>query len=234
MRPSSIRRTWLNHRSLRCLSRVYILGRPTRDRTSALVTLSSQDMPSIRRMLLRWNVLSLSLLPGICRPRLAAIQQCADNTGIVDRHLCLLRQLGACPHSSCEMGESWSCLPNPLVDLCVQWEVVSDGRAEVGELADSIGFAIATSNDRRCLCVLSQDIRLLQTDGQSEVLTGLWEAVHQWLELILGVSRNCCVISKQHVPDEILAYLCLGSETGEVEEPVIWAGTKVDSFCCCV
>ena len=47
-----------------------------------------------------------SLLPGICRPRLAAIQQCADNTGIVDRHLCLLRQLGACPHSSCEMGES--------------------------------------------------------------------------------------------------------------------------------
>ena len=25
-----------------------------------------------------------SLLPGICRPCLAAIQQCADNTGIVD------------------------------------------------------------------------------------------------------------------------------------------------------
>ena len=29
-----------------------------------------------------------SLLPSICSPCLAAIQQCADNTGIVDRHLC--------------------------------------------------------------------------------------------------------------------------------------------------
>ena len=38
-----------------------------------------------------------SLLPGICSPCLAAIQQCADNTGIVDRHICLHRQLGACP-----------------------------------------------------------------------------------------------------------------------------------------
>ena len=37
---------------------------------------------------------------------LAAIQHCADNIGIVDCHLCLDRKLGACPHSSCEMGES--------------------------------------------------------------------------------------------------------------------------------
>ena len=59
MRPSSIRRTWSNHRSLRCLSRVYILGRPARDRTSVLVILSSQNIPRIRRMLLRWNVLNL-------------------------------------------------------------------------------------------------------------------------------------------------------------------------------
>ena len=47
-----------------------------------------------------------SLLPGICSPRLAAIQQCADNTGIVDCHLCLHILHGACPHSSCETGES--------------------------------------------------------------------------------------------------------------------------------
>ena len=47
-----------------------------------------------------------SLLPGICSPCLAAIQQCAGNTGIVDCHLCLHRQLGACPHSSRETSES--------------------------------------------------------------------------------------------------------------------------------
>ena len=30
-----------------------------------------------------------TLLPGICSPCLAAIQQCADNIGSVDRHICL-------------------------------------------------------------------------------------------------------------------------------------------------
>ena len=53
MRSSSIRRTCPNHRRLCCLNRVNILGRPTGDWTSALVTLSCQDMPRIRRMLLR-------------------------------------------------------------------------------------------------------------------------------------------------------------------------------------
>ena len=51
-------------RSLHCLSKVCILGRPTRDRTSAFVTLSCQDMPRIRRMLLTWNVLSLLFCPA--------------------------------------------------------------------------------------------------------------------------------------------------------------------------
>ena len=54
-------------------------------------------------------------------------------------------------------------LPNPLVDLCVQGEVGSGGGAEVGELADSIEFVVVDGNDRRCFCVLSQDLRLLQT-----------------------------------------------------------------------
>ena len=45
------------------------------------------------------------------------------------------------------------------------------GRSEVDELADSIEFVVVNANNRRCLCVLSQDIRLIQTDGQTEVLT---------------------------------------------------------------
>ena len=47
-----------------------------------------------------------TLLSGICSPCLAAKQQCADNTGNVDRHICLHRQLGACPHSSRATSES--------------------------------------------------------------------------------------------------------------------------------
>ena len=34
------------------------------------------------------------------------IQQCADNTGNVYRYICLVRQLGACPHSSRAASES--------------------------------------------------------------------------------------------------------------------------------
>ena len=218
------------HRTLCVLSRVYILGRPARDRTSALVTLSYQDTTDASRV----ECVDPSLMPGICSPCLATIQQCASNTGTVDRHLCLHRQLGACPHLSRATSESWSWLPNPLVDLCVQGWVVSDSGAEVGELADSIEFIVVDGNHRLCFCVLFQEIRLLQTDGQTEVLTCLREAVHQWLEVLLGVCRNCCVIGKQNVPDSNIAYICLGSETGEVVEPAIWSGTKVDSFCCCV
>ena len=35
-----------------------------------------------------------SLLPGICSPCLAAIQQCADNTGTVDRYFVFTDSLG--------------------------------------------------------------------------------------------------------------------------------------------
>ena len=47
-----------------------------------------------------------SLLPGIRSPCFAAIQQCADSTGIVDCHICLHGQLGATPHTGRETGES--------------------------------------------------------------------------------------------------------------------------------
>ena len=43
---------------LRCLSIVYTLGRPTRDRTSALVTLYCQDMPSIIRGMILNNIVT--------------------------------------------------------------------------------------------------------------------------------------------------------------------------------
>ncbi|XP_078269092.1 uncharacterized protein LOC144601032 isoform X2 [Rhinoraja longicauda] len=59
--PSSMRWTWPSHRSL---SRVYILGRPALDRISALDTLSCQDIPRIRRMLLRWKGLGAVAVDG--------------------------------------------------------------------------------------------------------------------------------------------------------------------------
>ena len=56
MRPSGMRWTWPSQQSLRCLSSVNMLGRPARDSTSLLVTLSCHDIPRMRRRLLMWKV----------------------------------------------------------------------------------------------------------------------------------------------------------------------------------
>ena len=37
-------------------------------------------------------------------------------------------------------------------------------------------------------------------------------------EFLLDVGRNFCVISKHYVLDENLAYLCISSEMGEMDE----------------
>ena len=101
------------------------------------------------------------------------------------------------------------------------------------------------ANDRRCFCVLSQDIRLLQTDGQSEVLTGLQRSSpsmtgvpHGCGSQLLRHQQTACPWWEPCVP---LSWLwdgrgwrachlrrarlkSLPSETGEVEEPAIWDG----------
>ena len=56
MRLSGMRWTWPSQRSLRCLSSVNMLGRPARDRTSVLGTLSCHDIPRTRQRVLMWKV----------------------------------------------------------------------------------------------------------------------------------------------------------------------------------
>ena len=56
MRPSGMRWTWPNQRSLHCLSSVNMLGRPARDKNSVLGTLSCHDIARMRRRLLMWKV----------------------------------------------------------------------------------------------------------------------------------------------------------------------------------
>ena len=63
---------------------------------------------------------------------------------------------------------------NPLVDHCVQGEVVCDcGAEDVGEMADRMKFIVVDGDEWQCLSILSQYVRILPTDRQSE------EVVHQ-------------------------------------------------------
>ena len=43
-------------------------------------------------------------------------------------------------------------------------------------MMDGVEFLVVDGDGWRCLCVLSSDVRLLQADGQHEVLAGLREA----------------------------------------------------------
>ena len=164
---------------------------------------------------------------------LAAIQQCADNTGNVDRHICRHRELGACPDSSQATSESWSCLPNPLVDLCVQGEVVSDGGAEVGELADNIEFVVVNANDRRCVSSPRTFVFFRLMVRSKSVLASEKQSINDSSSSWVWVATAASSANSMSLMISLRTFVFV-SETGNVEEPVIWAGTKVDAFCCCV
>ena len=141
MRPSSMRWTWPSQRSLRGLSKVYKVGRPAPDRTSALVTLSCQDMPRIWRRLLIWKVLNLLS----CFTYVVHVSLTYNNVPMTQYIvLCHLRsscQLRVCPNSSCEASECRSCLADPLVYL---------SGAEICKLLDGITFVFIGGNEWGC------------------------------------------------------------------------------------
>jgi len=78
----------------------------------------------------------LPLLTGMCGLSFTAIQQGADNTGIIHCHLCGHSQLGVFPEALCDHG--CCCLSNSFADVIVNGEVFSDNGVEVSELLDDI------------------------------------------------------------------------------------------------
>ena len=76
-----MRRTWPNQRNRRCLTRVYMEGRPARDRTSALVTLSCQGGRCWASSPV-WHMWSMS------RWYIVHVLS-AKNAGVAHSHLCL-------------------------------------------------------------------------------------------------------------------------------------------------
>ncbi|GCC20825.1 hypothetical protein chiPu_0019393 [Chiloscyllium punctatum] len=65
---------------------------------------------------------------------------------------------GNSPYSSHVVSKSSGCFCDPLVEVCIQEELVSDGRAKVRKLTIDIVFAVIGHDDRQFLCVLSRVI----------------------------------------------------------------------------
>ena len=88
-------------------------------------------------MLLKWQELSLfSCLAYVVHVSLPY------NTGIVLYHLGLYCQFGVGPHSWSEASKCCGCLPNHLINLSVQGEVVGDGGAKICELFNDIELIV--------------------------------------------------------------------------------------------
>ena len=118
MRPSGMRWTWPIKQSLRCLSSVNMLGRHARDRTSVLGTLSCQDIPRMRQMLLMWKVFRrlscLAYVVHVSLPYSSVVM-----ARVVHCYFGLHCQLGVGPHACCEARKGCGCLPDFVVDLHV-------------------------------------------------------------------------------------------------------------------
>lgn len=90
------------------------------------------------------------------------------------------------------------CLPNPLVYLCVQDEVLAYRRPKVCDLVQYFKFVVVNSVDWWRIYILSLDIRLFQVDSQSDV-----PALKRFIsmDLLLCVGCDCSRIHKQYVFD---------------------------------
>ena len=99
-------------------------------------------MPRIRRMLLRWNV--LSLLSCVAHVTLVHVSQ-PYNTVLVTQANTVP---GVCPHSS--RYTIWTELKLPSQSSC-RYLCPMILESELGELADITEFLVVDGNDRRCL-----------------------------------------------------------------------------------
>lgn len=97
-------------------------------------------------------------------------------------------------NSLCQLGKCGKCSSNLPVHLKVQREVVSDGRAKVGEFIDCLQLKVVDGDSGVVLNTLAQFVDFLQTNNQTEFF------VHEVLHLLLRVSYQCCIVGKQHFP----------------------------------
>ena len=143
------------------------------------------------------------LLSGTRSPCLAAVQQCINDTGVVDIHFCIHCQLVVYPNTSCEQGDCCSVFPVLLVDICVEGNVVGDSGADVHK-PWSVQSSLVMMG---VACVICQDVRLLQAEGQSEVLSG-WERSGP---SATGVSGCVSQLPRhQQITPVLHMYLCFG------------------------
>ena len=74
------------------------------------------------------------LMPRVGGPRLTAVEEGAENAGLVDAQSGLLSESGVVPYTLVQFGHYCGCLGDPAVDLRVDGQRAGDGGPEVCEV----------------------------------------------------------------------------------------------------
>ena len=93
------------------------------------------------------------------------------------------------PYTFCELGECRGGLPNSLIELIVDEEIVCDGRSQVHKLMNDLQFVFVDEERWYFHNVLPRDLHFWHTDGKSKVSASIRRAVQKPLEVFLSV--NC-------------------------------------------
>ena len=102
-----------------------MLGRPARERTSVLGTLSCQvkDSPKAGQV----EGVEFPFMLGVGDPSFTAVQLCIANVSFLHCHLCHRRELRVLPDACGKASKHRCSLPNTSVLLYGQRQVVRDG-----------------------------------------------------------------------------------------------------------
>jgi len=65
-------------------------------------------------------------------------------------------------------------------------------------------------------CILPHDLRFLLTDCQPKGIACLTEAVHEQLEFLSCMGRDCCIVREKEIAKAFLLDFGLGPEPGEI------------------
>ncbi len=121
------------------VSRPKMEGNPARWSILVLRLRSWQQMPRMRWKQRRWKLFCL-LSWARYGPRLAWVQQGAEDTGSVDLHLSVVPQVVVGPHL--QFGHHPHNLGDPGVDLRLQWQVERYGGAKILEIPHGIQVVV--------------------------------------------------------------------------------------------
>ena len=69
-----------------------------------------------------------------------------------------------------------------------------------------------------------------QADGQPELFTGVRLMINQLSQTSFSMQHQCYIISKKHLTDENLHYLCSVVQASDVEYLSISCGAEVDAL----